>query len=169
MARQPKVRIWIAGPRSWDNKQPIDRLVGKLVASYGIARLLVMAGGAPGVDTSVEKACAEQNVHVFACKACWPVGRGAGPIRNAVIAQEFAPHLLIALHYFPLDATNHRGTQSAIKEARRAHVPVKILRFRPETALPGSVDDNSPMGNRARAERGLPPKPKKQRRKRSST
>lgn len=163
------VRIWVAGPRSWENEEPIAALLRKVVSNYGIARLLLLTGGAPGVDRLVEEEANKQGIHCVRVKACWPIGRKAGPVRNALIAEELEPKMLIALHYFPLDLTNHRGTQSAIEQARKRGIPVKILRFKPHTAMPSTATNESPMGNRARAQQGLPAKVKKPKRKRART
>lgn len=151
-------RIWIAGPRAWEAEEPIERVIQRLEASYGIARLLLMTGGAPGVDDLVEKISNRRGVHCVRVRACWPVGRHAGPVRNDLIARELEPSLLIAMHYFALRGTDHRGTRNAIKQAQRRGVKVVKIRVKPEVALPSSVSDESPMGSRARQEAGAAPR-----------
>lgn len=144
------VRIWIAGPRAWENPVPIDRVIDRLTGTYGIGRMLVITGGAIGVDLLTEKACNQRGIHVFRCAACWPVGRKAGPIRNEVIAKEFEPNVLIAFHYWKLEGTEHRGTRSAIAKAQKYDIPVKLIRVKPEVALPASADPKAP-GHKGRA------------------
>lgn len=161
-----RVCVWIAGPRAFEAYEPVHRVVNKLAGHYGIGRLVLVSGGAPGVDRLTVQAAEDVGVSMFECKAVWKVwNHKAGPIRNALIAELFPVDLLVAFHYMPLDQTNHKGTQNAIKQARKHHIPVRIIRVKPQVATPSAYDDDSPMGNRARQEAGMPPKPPKRSRR----
>jgi hypothetical protein len=140
-----RVYVWIAGPRAWENPKPIHRIVKRLAGTYGIYRLVLVAGGATGVDSLAVDVAQEVGVPLFETKALWHISNHrAGPIRNALIAETFPLKLLVAFHYLELTELNHRGTQNAIKQARKRDIPVKTIRVKPELAIPAAYSELAP-------------------------
>lgn len=143
------MKVWVAGPRSWENQAPVEIVLRKLEARYGLGRLVVVSGGAPGVDHLVDKVCRERGIHMFGLRANWSVwNRAAGPIRNRLIAELFAPDLLVAFHY--LDLTAHVGTRNAVRRAKSLEIPVRLIRVAEATANPSAFQPGSPGVPKAR-------------------
>ena len=159
-------RVWFAGPRSWEAVRPIGLVLQRLVKQHGKTDLIILEGGAPGVDTIARQLCKKNGIHSARVDALWDKrGRSAGPQRNKAIAG-LEPDLLCAFFFWD-DLVQHPGTFSAVTIAHAAKIPVKLFHTSPVKAMPSAIGNGSPMGNRERAMAGLPPKPPKARRKAS--
>lgn len=109
-------RVLVTGSRAWDNPRPIEIVMRKLVAQYGIGRLIVIEGGAPGVDTLTRKVCEDLHVHCLEMKALWNFHqRGAGPVRNNMMLS-LEPDLVIAFHW---DLNDSKGTKDCYEKAKK--------------------------------------------------
>jgi YspA, cpYpsA-related SLOG family len=131
------IKVLITGARSYENPVPIERAIARLVSRYGINRLLIITGGAPGVDTLAKHAAVSLGVHCAEIKALWDTHhRAAGPIRNAVMLS-LQPDLVLAFHWSLDDS---KGTLNCVQAARKAGIPVKVILRPIEVAMPSSVD-----------------------------
>lgn len=144
-------KVWIAGPRGWENPEPIEKVMRKVISQFGVARLVVINGGSPGVDSLTTAVCQELGVPVFENKALWGLwNHRAGPIRNRLIRDIFEPNLLIAFHYYGFGTNNHKGTADAIKFAKGVSMPVRTVQVPVGVALPSTEAPNAP-GAKGRA------------------
>jgi hypothetical protein len=134
-SRKGAIRVFVVtGARSWENPKPIERVLKRLISIYGSQRLIIVEGGAPGVDTITRKLCEENFVHCLEMKALWSsgYGRGAGPIRNAMML-ELQPDGVLAFHW---DFKDSKGTKDCILQARKRGIPVKMFKASMKTAMP---------------------------------
>lgn len=124
----------VTGARSWENPKPIEKVLKRLISIYGSQRLIIITGGAPGVDTLVRRICEENFVHVLEMKALWNsgYGRGAGPIRNSMML-ELDPDAVFAFHW---DLKDSKGTRDCVEQARKRGIPVKFFRASMRLAMP---------------------------------
>lgn len=128
-------RIWVAGPRSFENVEWIDRLVGRIAGQYGIAGVILLVGGQTGVDTLVKRCAHERGVHVAEVEALWDkFNHAAGPYRNSKVA-DLEPHALVAVYW---DFDLNPGTASAVKIARKRGIPVKLVKVSIDTGMPSA-------------------------------
>lgn len=150
-----KALVWIAGPRAWENPKPVKAVMAKLVTKYGRNGLMIVEGEAPGVDSLARRLCERNGISIVKVPALWNKrGRGAGPQRNADIAQ-LGPVLLVAFHFWER-LIDHSGTFSAVTVAHDHNIPVRLVKVAPHVAMPSSVALKSPMGRRAREAAGVP-------------
>lgn len=89
--------------------------------SHGPRELLVIQGGADGIDQVAATWCARRNVHCAEVKALWPHRhRSAGPQRNdAMVALE--PDQALAVE------VEDGGTADCVDKARARGVPVEVV------------------------------------------
>jgi YspA, cpYpsA-related SLOG family len=119
-------KVLICGDR---NRKPhykriVRREIRKLIEEHGVTRLLVIEGGAPGIDTLVYEICKEENVHCVEVVALWDTrGRGAGPQRNVVMASLY-PHEVIGIH---AAISESRGTKNMLDLAEANGIPWKLV------------------------------------------
>ena len=82
---------------------------------YG--HIVVVVGGAPGLDKCVETWAGDMGVHCAVVRALWnKLGNSAGPMRNTAMLA-LTPHVCVA---FP----GGTGTADMKRQARAAGVPV---------------------------------------------
>lgn len=114
-----EIRVIMCGDRHWTDLVTVDEVIRKLVAHYGIGRLLIISGGAPGADTMAIQAAHNQGVHCARVDALWHKHRtAAGPMRNAAMLK-LRPHLIFAFHE---DLSRSRGTRDMLAKGLRAGV-----------------------------------------------
>ncbi len=113
---QPGSRVAIVGSREFS---PLS-LVAEFVVSLS-AGCTVFSGGAKGVDSHAAACARAHNLEVAEIPANWSLGKHAGMQRNADIVH--AADCLVAFW----DGTS-RGTQHSIELARRAGIPVFVVR-----------------------------------------
>jgi len=121
------------GARSWEASGPIIKVLRKLAGTYGANRLLIVEGGAPGVDTLTRHACKKLGIHCATIPALWDShNRAAGHIRNEVLLW-LCPEAVIAFHW---DLNDSKGTADMVRRARRKDVRVIRINATKEVAMP---------------------------------
>lgn len=115
-------RIVVAGCRNYKNYFKISRELKKYINNLGDdCEIIIVSGGASGVDALGEKFAKKHNFKVERYPAEWEkYGRSAGPIRNSKMAQ--AADGVIAFW----DGKS-RGTKNMIECAEKAKKPCKII------------------------------------------
>jgi hypothetical protein len=117
------VRILITGDRHWSCDDLAKQIVNRLLARYG-PELVVVHGGAPGVDQSFHVACRELGITVEPHLADWKgLGNIAGPTRNREMVAAGAD-LCVALHR---SLESSRGTKDCIRQAIAAGIRVYLI------------------------------------------
>jgi hypothetical protein len=118
------MRVIITGDRAWHCDELATRVVARLVSRYGRDGLVLVHGGAAGVDSSFHRACVFANVAREVYQADWQTqGKRAGPIRNGVMVAKGAD-LCIAVHRFLM---NSRGTRDCCNQAIAAGIPTRLI------------------------------------------
>jgi hypothetical protein len=118
--------VLICGDRNWKEgyARIVKREIRSLVKAHGTKDLLLIEGGAPGVDSLVKLAGHKQNVHVAEIDALWETrGKGAGPQRNKMMAA-LKPDEVIAIHDNIAESV---GTASMLKIAERSGIPWRLV------------------------------------------
>jgi hypothetical protein len=130
-------RFLITGARSWESPAAIRAVLRKLLETRRADRLLLIVGGAPGVDTIAANEAAALGIHVAVVPALWqPYGRSAGPRRNRIMLS-LEPQFVVAFHW---DLDSSKGTADCVRAARALDIPVKVVLRTRRQAMP-SVDD----------------------------
>jgi YspA, cpYpsA-related SLOG family len=130
--------VQVTGARQWDNEAIIEEDLKRLVARYGIARLLVVEGGAAGADTCARNVCKRLGVYSARVDALWDTyHRSAGPQRNEFMLVFFRPRLVLAYHW---DLKQSKGTADMVERARRKGIKV-VYRKTPLRVALLSVDE----------------------------
>ena len=129
--------VAIVGSRGFRDPELVDTIVARLHKLH--PNLLLISGGAPGVDTFAENAADAQgfcrcdnifhrvetaHVHVFPAKWRDDQGnydRSAGFRRNEVIVR----HSLLVIAFFA-DGPRTNGTSNTVGHAKRLGVPVLV-------------------------------------------
>jgi len=115
------MRVAIVGSRNYGKLELVRERVRQLLAEYG-DDLVILTGGARGVDTVAEEEGRKLGVTVLVDKAEWDkFGRKAGPMRNARLA--YSCDRMIAFW----DGES-RGTQSAMNHANHMVKPLEVIR-----------------------------------------
>jgi hypothetical protein len=147
------VPVVFTGARSWEDRDHPSIVLRKFIKVYGTNRLILIVGGAPGLDTIAAQIAREHRVHVATVDALWDTHHhAAGPVRNQMMlrmAQAINPDKArcVAFHW---DLEDSRGTASCVKYAEKYGLPVTKIIVRKEVAIPSAWDDTAPMGKRAR-------------------
>lgn len=116
-------RVGVVGSRSFPSAAPVLQFVSSLPAGC-----VVVSGGASGADSFAAAAAAACGLELEVFSAAWSrFGRAAGPVRNRALVRSGLACLVV----FVLDPSSlSPGSASAVKEARKAGVPVFV--FGPE-------------------------------------
>lgn len=116
--------VLIAGDRNWTDEGPIRALLVDLKAEYGLD-LLVVCGGARGVDTIVATVCTELGIDLVVVPANW-VGRPkyAGPYRNKLMLDLLPVDEVIAVHRW---LPKSKGTKDLVQRAEKRGIPVRVI------------------------------------------
>jgi YspA, cpYpsA-related SLOG family len=127
------MRILIAGDRHWRCDELAKQIVNRLLARYG-SDLVIVHGGAAGVDKSFSDACENLGVVAELHLADWRgLANIAGPMRNREMVESGAD-MCIALHR---TLETSRGTKDCIRKALAAQIPVWLIED--ERAIPRRV------------------------------
>lgn len=111
--------VLVCGSRNWTDREAIYKRLAKL--PHGTQ---IIHGAARGADQLAGACASTLGFSVREFPADWRGhGRAAGPIRNKRMLYEGQPDLVIA---FPLP--DSIGTVDMIRQARRARVPVEVIR-----------------------------------------
>jgi hypothetical protein len=94
-----------------------------MVDRYG-RDLVIVHGGAPGVDWAFSRACRELDVTAEPHLADWKgLGNVAGPARSAEMVAS-KPYLCVALHR---SIATSKGTKDCVKQALAAGIAVYLV------------------------------------------
>jgi YspA, cpYpsA-related SLOG family len=107
------MRILITGDRHWRCDDLAAQILNRLLVRYG-PDLVIVHGGAPGVDQAFHVACQTLGVTVEPHLADWKgLGNIAGPKRNQEMVQAGAD-LCVALHR---SLESSKGTKDCVRQA----------------------------------------------------
>jgi YspA, cpYpsA-related SLOG family len=135
------MRILITGDRHWRCTDLAERIVNRLIVRYG-PDLVVIHGGAAGVDNAFSEACRKLGVTLKPYHANWQsLGNLAGPARNREMVAS-GPSMCVALHR---DLTSSKGTKDCIQQALAAGIPT--YRIEDELGKPRPVHPGDPRLN----------------------
>jgi YspA, cpYpsA-related SLOG family len=88
------MRILVTGDRHWRCDELAERILTRLLARYG-ADIVVVHGGAPGLDNAFAVACRKLGVVAEPQVADWKgLGNVAGPARNRDMCRGVLPRSL---------------------------------------------------------------------------
>ena len=114
-----KKRVIVAGNRRFNNHSLITKALESIIGNRDV---VIVSGGATGVDTIASQWANKKGLDSVIMKADWNLhGRAAGPIRNKAMA-EISTHL-IAFH------NGSSGTQNMIDTAKNRGIKVKIIKI----------------------------------------
>jgi YspA, cpYpsA-related SLOG family len=117
------MRILIAGDRHWRCDELAEQVLNRLLARYGPG-IIVVHGGAPGVDQSFAVAGTELGITLEPHLADWKgLDNVAGPMRNREMVQSGAD-LCLALHR---TLATSKGTKDCVRQALAAGIPVYLI------------------------------------------
>lgn len=117
------IRVLVTGDREWACLGIAEAVVTRLVARYGPG-VMIIHGGAKGVDLSFELAAREQEVATEVHEADWEKhGRKAGPLSNQEMVDRGA-ELAIAVHR---DLSQSRVTKDCVRRCLEAGIPVWLI------------------------------------------
>ena len=116
-------KLLICGSRDWLPDELIAFDLRQLLEVHSPTKLLVIHGGARGVDTTAGLVAQGLGIHTARVDALWDsYHKAAGPIRNSVMLA-LAPDEAWA---YPRDLETSKGTANMIAQLRRAGVVTKI-------------------------------------------
>ena len=117
------MRILVTGDRHWNCTDLAARVVNRLVARYG-PDMVIINGGACGVDEAFAKACRKLGVVAEPHLADWKgLGNVAGPARNRTMVRA-GIDLCIAVHR---DLAASKGTKDCVRQALAAGIAVYLI------------------------------------------
>ena len=117
------MRIIVTGDRFWACHQLAAGIIRRLVERYGPG-IVIVHGGATGVDESFSTAAKGHGVAVEAHPADWDrLGKRAGPIRNGEMVRAGAG-LCLAVHRFLM---NSKGTKDCARQAIEVGIPTYLI------------------------------------------
>lgn len=92
------LRVVVSGGRHYDDRATVAREMHKLLKrAGGTDRLVVINGGAPGLDTLVRQWCEQMGVPCITMFAPWnsAYGNSAGVVRNQWMIDYCDPHYAV--------------------------------------------------------------------------
>ncbi len=114
------MRVLVCGGRNFYNKALLKKTLDELHAKTPITCLI--QGGADGADFLAKHwATAYGGMKQEEHKADWALGRGAGPLRNAVMLKAGRPDLVVAFK-------GGDGTADMVRKAKAAGVKVMEIK-----------------------------------------
>jgi YspA, cpYpsA-related SLOG family len=117
------MRILITGDRHWRCNELAEQILNRLLARYG-PDLVVVHGGATGVDNAFAVACEELGITAEPHLADWKgLGNVAGPARSREMVQTGAD-LCLALHR---TIQTSMGTKDCVRQALAAGIAVYLI------------------------------------------
>lgn len=118
------MRVLVCGDRDWFHSGMVYAALDALRAVE--PDLEVISGMARGADTHAARWAERNSVPLHAFYADWNrLGKRAGPIRNQQMLAEGDPQIVLAFHD---DLENSKGTKDMVERARRARIPVRLIR-----------------------------------------
>lgn len=133
------MRVIVTGDRNWYAPELAEEVLNRLLARYG-SGLVIVHGGATGIDRSFAEACGDLGVEQEAHPARWeeldhpdalirydkrnrPYNANAGPVRNAEIVATGA-EMCLAFHR-AIGAS--KGTKDCVRRAIGAGIPTYLV------------------------------------------
>ncbi len=129
MRKRPSTELYvvlICGDRNFHDvySKIVKREIGKLVKKHGTKNLVILEGGAPGVDTLAGLAATRANVHVAQVDALWNTRHNsAGPQRNKIMAL-LGPDEVIGVH---MNFKESVGTKGMLDLAEKMGIPWRLV------------------------------------------
>jgi len=115
-------RVLICGDRNWHEVMPIRRVILELHKKWG-NRLVIIEGGARGVDTLAHHEALKRGIPVMTFDAPWELlPKAGGPVRNKWMLKIGKPHEAYAFHP---DLTKSKGTKDMVELLEKAGIKVK--------------------------------------------
>jgi hypothetical protein len=134
------MRLIVTGDRHWNALELAEDVINRLLAWYG-PELVIVHGGAAGIDQSFAVACRELGVTAEAHLADWRgLGNIAGPARNREMIQAGAD-LCLAFHR--LLATS-KGTKDCVRQSIAAQIPIFLIEG--DEGVPRLLGDDERLG-----------------------
>jgi hypothetical protein len=116
------VRLLVCGARDYADREYLFSVLD----AYEPVADVVIEGEAKGADTLAREWAEANAVPIDPYPADWErYYRAAGPIRNQRMLDEGKPDLVLAFHD---DIERSRGTKDMVARARKAGVPVRVLK-----------------------------------------
>lgn len=148
------MRIIVTGDRNWYAPELAEQVLNRLLLRYGPG-LVIVHGGATGIDRSFAEACGDLGIDQEAHPARWeeldapeavirydkrnrPYNANAGPIRNAEMIAASA-QMCLAFHR-AISAS--KGTKDCARQAIAAGIPTYLIdseRAEPKRLLAGDA------------------------------
>jgi hypothetical protein len=117
------MRILVIGDRRWHCHAIAEQILLRLLQRCG-RNIVIVNGGAPGVDWAFSKACRELGVEIEVHTADWRTpGNIAGPARNREMVQAGAD-LCIACHR---TLETSKGTKDCVRQALAARIETWLI------------------------------------------
>lgn len=117
------MRVLITGDRYWFKPTLAGRILKRLVARHG-TDLVIVEGGASGVDEAFRLACRGMGIACETHEARWDeLGRRAGPERNREMVAAGAG-LCLVLHPF---LAGSKGSRDCAQQAIEAGIPTWLV------------------------------------------
>lgn len=108
------MRVLFCGDRNWSDRALIARRLFALKEKF--PGIIICHGAACGADTLAGQEATRLGIPVTVFPAQWEkYGRGAGPIRNSQMLDEFKPDLVEAFHN---NIEQSKGTKNMVTQAR---------------------------------------------------
>lgn len=115
------IKLIVAGGRDFNDYDLVKKEADIFISEMKLTEIILISGGAKGVDALGEKYALENNLQVEIFKADWSkYGRAAGPKRNAEMAKS-CTHLLAFWN------GESKGTKSMISLAKKENKTVKVI------------------------------------------
>lgn len=119
-----KRRIAVVGSRTLGGATVRNAIIGLLKQHSRFPEIVVISGGATGVDTEAEYAAFELGLEFKLFRAKWDVhGKSAGPRRNGEMAHDADE--VIAIHPEQIGV----GTADMIRQTRALGKPVRVVKM----------------------------------------
>lgn len=117
-------RVLVTGSRDWEPHDLMHKELAYLGSAYGFDKLLIIHGGAEGVDLTAHKVAKDLGIHRARVDALWDTYyRSAGPKRNAIMLA-LAPDEALAFHPW---LEGSRGTKNMVAKLEKAGIPTKLI------------------------------------------
>lgn len=115
-----QTKLAIVGGRTFTDYVAFEKIVDAHIQKIGIP-ILIISGGAQGVDTLTERYATEHDIPIKEFKPDWEkYGRAADPIRNTDIIKE-------STHVLALPTKESVGTHDSINKDRKMNKKLLVV------------------------------------------